>query len=76
MDLSAIALSGLEATGAAVEKAGRRVVAATSPDSSADEVDLSQAMVGLMTSQRQFEANLKAFQTADEMERHTIDVLG
>jgi flagellar hook protein FlgE len=76
MDLSAIALSGLQAAGAAVERAGRRVTAATSPESAADTVDLSTAMVGLLASQRQFEANLKVFQTADEMDRHTIDVLG
>lgn len=75
MVLSAIALSGLQAAGAAVESAGRRVAAAASVESPSGTADLSVAMVGLLASQRQFEANLKVLETTARMDRRLIDML-
>jgi flagellar hook protein FlgE len=76
MDLSAIALSGLQAASAAVDTAGRRMIAATSLESSADTVDLSTAAVELLASKTQFEANIQVMKTANQMESHVLDILG
>jgi flagellar hook protein FlgE len=75
MDVAAIALSGLQSAQARVESAGRQLIAATSPEAPTDTVDLSAAMVELMTSKRSFEANIKVMQTADQMSGQVLDLL-
>ncbi len=78
MDISAIALRGLDAAQADLDQAAGSIARATVPGSDAapaDTVDLSTAIVGLLTARQEFAANIKVLKTADEMERHALDLL-
>jgi flagellar basal body rod protein FlgG len=77
MELSAIALQGLEQAQVQFEHAAAQVTAstATSDGTPVDTVDLSQAMVLLLSARNQFEANIAVLKTADEMQRQVFDVL-
>jgi flagellar basal body rod protein FlgC len=79
MDVSAIALSGLDRAQASFEKAASRIAAAgatTADGTPSDTVDLAAAAVELASARQDFAANIAALKAADEMERRTIDVLG
>ena len=41
-----------------------------------DQVSLSDAMVALLNSKNDYEANLKSLKTSDEMTKRLLDVLG
>ncbi len=78
MNISSIALGGYQLAGKQLESVAGKIarlplVAAASGE---DSVDLSAAVVGLMTAQRAAEANLVVLRTAAELSRHTLDVLG
>lgn len=75
MDLSAIALSGLQSAQSKFEGAARQVVASSSPDAPADGVDLSVAVVEMLSSQRQFEATAQLMRTAEEMDGQIVNLL-
>ena len=75
MDLSAIALSGLEAAQSRFEGAARQVAASASPEPPGDTVDLSIAVVEMLSSQRQFEANLQLVRTAQQMDGQIVNLL-
>jgi flagellar hook protein FlgE len=76
MDISAVALRGLEGTQGQFNRSASKLSMAASPTSTtADETDLSQAAVGLLTAKNDFEGNLKILKVADQMERSTIDLL-
>ena len=77
MELSTIALRGLDAALAGFDQAASRIVRATAPSdpASADAVNWSAAVVGLLTARQDFAANLKVLKVAGEMERHTLDIL-
>lgn len=72
MQISSIALAGMGAAVEKVENASRRLA---NPETSGDLVDLSADMVALMEAKHQYTANIKAFETADEMERQVLDLL-
>ena len=77
MDISAIALEGLQQADAQLVKAATRIAAygAASPDgANLDSVDLSAEMVALMSAKNDFAANLKALQTANEIQKNVIDL--
>jgi len=77
MDLSAVALQGLQQADSQLTQAATRIAAygSTSPDgASLDTVDLSAEVVALMSAKIQFSANLKSLQTADEIQKHAIDL--
>jgi len=76
MEISAIAVSGLNAAQNQVERVAGRIARATIPEtSSGDTVDLAAEMVALMEGRNQFQANVKSAQTADEMERSALDIV-
>jgi flagellar hook protein FlgE len=78
MDLSAIALQGLEEGQVQLEQAAIRLASAgaESPDAaSLDTVDLSAEMVALMSAKTQFSANLGTLKTADQIQKNAIDLM-
>ena len=78
MDLSAIALQGLEQAQGQLEQAATRIasVGATSLDgASLDTVDLSAGMVALMTARADFSANLATLKAADQVSKSVIDLI-
>jgi flagellar hook-associated protein FlgK len=66
MDVTAIALTGLQGAQQTLETASRRLA---SPDQPGDLVDLSSEMVALLAAKNQFAANAKVIQTSEEMQR-------
>ena len=72
MNISAIALQGLEQSQTHFEKAASQVAQAVDP---CDSVDLSQAAVNLISAKNDFAANIKVAKVADEMERAILDML-
>lgn len=78
MDLSSIALRGLDQAQTRFERAAVGVAGITraSPDGAAiDTVDLSTAMVSLLSTKNDVEANLKLLKIANDMQRQVIDLL-
>ncbi len=78
MDLSAIALQGLEQGQAQLEQAATRLAraGAESPDgASLDTVDLSAEIVALMSAKTQFSANLSTLKTADQIQKNVLDLM-
>jgi hypothetical protein len=78
VELSAIALTGLDRAQARFEQSARSVTAATAPptdSATADTVDLTTASVNLLAAKQDFAVNLKVLQTADRLDRSTLDIL-
>ncbi len=76
MDLSAIALQGLEQAQVQLEKTATRLASAGAPDGATwDTVDLSAEMVALLSAKNQFSANLSTLKIADEIEKNVIDLM-
>jgi len=71
MNISAIALGGVQNAAAKFERSAARLAAADPSDT----VDLSTTAVDLLASRNQFEANIKLMQIADRMYKQTLDVL-
>jgi len=77
MDISAIALQGLDQASAQLDTAASRIASAgaSSPDgASLDTVSLSQEMVALMSAKTLFSANLSTLTTAEQIQKSTIDM--
>jgi flagellar hook protein FlgE len=78
VELTAIALQGLDRAQAGLEKAAGRLSSIAAPpaeNAPADTIDLSAAAVGLLEARQDFAANLNVLKTADRMERKAIDLL-
>jgi len=78
MNLSAIAVQGLHEANDLLNKAASEIASpeAISPSSAKqDTVDLSAAVVGLLTAKNMFEANLNTVKTADEVQKAAIDLI-
>jgi len=78
MDLSAIALQGLQQAEINLDKAATRIASfgADSGDgANVDTVDLSAEMVALMSAKNEFSVNLKTLETANEVQQSLIDVI-
>ena len=77
MEILATALQGLSRAENSVDQAAVRLSqAGISPNgSSGDTVDLAAEIVNLTVAKDEYMVNLKALQTADEMAKHTIDIL-
>ena len=78
MDLSAIALQGLEQGQVQLDKAAARLAgagAASGDGASLDTVDLSAEIVALMSAQTQLSASLSILKTAGEIQKNTLDVM-
>jgi flagellar hook protein FlgE len=78
MDVTGIALGGLEAAQSALETSAKRLagVGTTSADGTVDGVDLSTEMVALLSARQQFQVNARVIHTADEMQKSLVDLLG
>ena len=77
MDISAIALQGLQQADAQLNQAAIQVAsygAGSSNGAGLDTVDLSAAMVSLMSAKIDFQANLKVMQTAEQVQQNLLDV--
>ncbi len=72
MEISAIALEGLEKAGASLDRTAKRIAAAVDPE---DSVDLSAEAVALMQARNDYLINLKTAKTGDEMGRALLDIL-
>ncbi len=76
MEILATALQGLNRAEAKVDQAAARISQAAAPQgATGDSVDLAHEMVSLAVGKEEYQANLKALQTADELTKHTIDIL-
>ena len=76
MDVSSIALQGLQQADAQLNAAASAIANAGNGASGAgvDVVSLSEEMVALMSAQTQFAANLDTLKTADQMQQSLLDV--
>jgi len=71
------ALEGLSRSRERIERTALRL--ARMPEvleQPADQVDLSQEMVNLLWARNSYEANLKAIETAEEIDKSLINLLG
>lgn len=76
MDVTAIALQGLQQASERAEVSARRISRATEPSGGGDIVDLSAEMVALMQAKNLNSAMVSVAQTADEMDSHILNLLG
>lgn len=77
MDISAIALQGLEQANAQLDKAAARLAsaAALSPDgSNVDVVDISVETVALLAARNQFSVAAATMKVANEARKSVIDI--
>jgi|GEM_PF-2210400 len=76
MDLTAIALGGVERAQGDMGRAARKLAAGfAGTENARDAVDLTALAVELSTARRSFEANLAVLAAADEMAEHSLDIL-
>jgi hypothetical protein len=77
VDISNVALNGLQRAEVKLEKAATRI-ASFGADSSAgtntDTVDLSAEMVAVMSAKTEFSANLKSLEAASQEQKSLIDL--
>ena len=73
VNISAIALAGLNRASAQFQDAATRIAAGGGAGPGMDGVDLSTAAVSLLSARDDFAANIAALKVANEMERHMID---
>ena len=77
MDISAIAIQGLNQADAQLQQAATAIAGAgsQSPDgSNLDTVNLATEMVALLSARTMFAANLKTLSVASEIQKSTIDL--
>ncbi len=77
MDVSSIALQGLQQANTQLEAAATAIANAGSDSSSTgnvDVVDLGAEMVALMSAQNSFAVNLATLKTADQMQKTLVDI--
>ncbi|HVM92756.1 MAG TPA: hypothetical protein VMT67_08100 [Terriglobales bacterium] len=78
MDISAIALQGLQQADAQLQTAAVQIASASAvtPDGTGiDTVTLSAEMVALMSAKNQVAINAEVMKTADELQQTTLDVM-
>ena len=78
MDLSAIALQGLQQAETSLTDAASGIAwfgAGSSDGPGVDTVDLSEEVVALMSAKNQFSFNLKTLKTANEIQQSLIDLI-
>jgi flagellar basal body rod protein FlgC len=72
MEISAIALAGMNAAQTRMEHTATRLAHVSEPE---DRIDLSTEVVALMESRNDFAVNAKVFKTADQMQQNVLDIL-
>lgn len=78
MDVSSIALQGLEQASAQVDAAAVRIASAGAVAGGAapvDVVSLSEEMVALMAAKTAFAANVSVMKTAEQMQQSLLNVM-
>lgn len=77
MDLSSIALQGLDQASAQFDAAASRIVDAglTSAFPPADTIRLSEEIVALMSAETLYSANISTLKSADQTQRSLLNVL-
>lgn len=78
MDLSGIALQGLQQADAQLDQAATGIASngtASADGANLDTVDLSAEMVALMSAKNQTAINLKTLKTGDELQKTAIDLM-
>jgi flagellar hook protein FlgE len=78
MDLTAIALAGLQQADAQLTQAASRIASAgaDSPESAnPDAVSLSAELVALLAARNDFSLNLSVLKTADSIAKQAVDVM-
>lgn len=78
MNLSAIALQGLEQANVQLEKAAIRIATAATPSSdgsNVDTVDLSAEMVAMLSAKNQFLAEIATLKVADEVQKNVVNLI-
>ena len=78
MDISAIALQGLEQAQVQLDSAATAIAggSASSSGPGPDTVDLSTAVVALLTAKNQFALDIGTLKVADQAQKSLIDVVG
>jgi flagellar hook protein FlgE len=74
MDIMGIALGGMQNAAGSLEKSAGKIAKAADP-ATADAIDLSSEMVALLDARNQFRTNARVIQTADEMQKTTLNLL-
>ncbi|MBI3474246.1 MAG: hypothetical protein HY010_00810 [Acidobacteria bacterium] len=78
MDLSAIALQGLQQADVQLEKAAARIASAatlSADGSNVDAVDLSAEIVALLSAKNQFSVELATLKVAAQVQKNSIDLI-
>ena len=77
MDVSSIALQGLQQANAQLEAAAVKIASAgggSSETPTLDVVDLSAEMLALISARTLFDVNLATLKTADQMQKSLLDI--
>ena len=76
MDMSAVALQGLDQASAQLDAAGLASAGTASPDgANLDVVSLSEEAVALMSAKTLYSANLSVLNTADQVQKSTMGLM-
>jgi hypothetical protein len=78
MDLSTIALQGLQQANAQLNSAASSIASfqsSTPAGANVDTVDLSDAIVALLSAKNLYSANLATSKTAEQISQSTLDIL-
>ena len=78
MDLSTIALQGLQQANAQLNSAASSIASfqsSTPAGANLDTVDLSDAVVPLLSAKNLYSANLATSKTAEQISQSTLDIL-
>ena len=73
MDISSIALAGLQNASREFDRAAAGVIRSTSAES--DSADLSQAAVEFLATKEQLSTAIRLAHVADQMQKSTLDIL-
>jgi hypothetical protein len=76
MDITAVALQGLQEAQARIDKASASLSRLSIDASSGDSVDLSSEVIALIAAQGQVETSVATAKSADQVEQKLLDVLG
>jgi len=78
VDISSIAVQGLQQAQALMDQATQRLSTAggTTSGTDTDTVSLSEAAVALLSAKNEFAANVNVLKIADNMQKSLVDILG
>lgn len=75
VEISAIALSGLDRAQASLDQTATRLARLAGPETPGDTADLSSAMVDMLAAKDEFAVNIKMLKVADQMNGQVLDIL-